>query len=604
MASENSSTVAAAEAPAAAPAAAAAPATVVPDSTAQPTDAGSESKPGTSEPRDADQRGDRDDSRGKRQGPPSSSRHKKRKADFEWKKSNKRSRNDEPEGGWPQRKPRENPFSAEEIAGEERKPKKKVAVLIGYSGTGYKGMQINDQEKTIEGDLFAAFVAAGAVSKANADDHKKSSLMRCARTDKGVHAAGNVISLKLIMDENMVENINSHLPDQIRIWGIQRTNNQFNCYKSCDSRWYEYLLPSYCLLPPHPQTYLGKKIWEQAEAKGATNEVKERLSDVQGFWEEVDEKEIKPILESLDAETRAAVLERMHASESLTNGLVDGSVPAAEGAAKTEEAKAKVTEPKTEPESNDAKPEEPTGPREPTPVDFALRDIKYAYIDAKRRYRVTPERLAILQSALNKYLGTHNFYNYTVRTEFKDAAAKRHIKSFEANPEPIVIGKTEWISLKVHGQSFMMHQIRKMVGLACLVTRCGSPLSIIDTTYESEKMAIPKAPSLGLLLERPVFESYNNKARTQLGLEMLEFDKHMDRILPFKHEFIYSRIYEVEEKENSFHEFFQQVDNFKSSYFLWLTAGGLEAARASGGKVEAVQMEGDDEDEDAEGGDG
>lgn len=60
---------------------------------------------------------------------------------------------------------------------------------------------INSAEKTIEGDICKAFVAAGTISKANADDPKKSSLVRCARTDKGVHAAGNVISLKLIVEE-------------------------------------------------------------------------------------------------------------------------------------------------------------------------------------------------------------------------------------------------------------------------------------------------------------------------------------------------------------------------------------------------------------------
>lgn len=33
-------------------------------------------------------------------------------------------------------------FSAEDIAEEQRRPKKKVAVMIGYSGTGYHGMQL------------------------------------------------------------------------------------------------------------------------------------------------------------------------------------------------------------------------------------------------------------------------------------------------------------------------------------------------------------------------------------------------------------------------------------------------------------------------------
>lgn len=33
-------------------------------------------------------------------------------------------------------------FDKEEIAAEDRRPKRKVAVLIGYSGTGYRGMQM------------------------------------------------------------------------------------------------------------------------------------------------------------------------------------------------------------------------------------------------------------------------------------------------------------------------------------------------------------------------------------------------------------------------------------------------------------------------------
>ncbi|CAG8464711.1 11324_t:CDS:2 [Ambispora leptoticha] len=80
---------------------------------------------------------------------------------------------------------------------EPRKPKRKVAALVGFCGTGYQGMQINPGAKTIEEELFKAFVAAGAISKDNSDDPKKVGLMRAARTDKGVHAAGNVISLKI-----------------------------------------------------------------------------------------------------------------------------------------------------------------------------------------------------------------------------------------------------------------------------------------------------------------------------------------------------------------------------------------------------------------------
>jgi len=159
--------------------------------------------------------------------------------------------------------------------------------MIGYSGSGYKGMQMMPDQKTIEGDLFNAFVAAGAISKANADDPKKSSFVRCARTDKGVHAAGNVISLKLIIeDPDIIKKINENLSPQIRVWGIERTTGSFSCYQACDSRWYEYLIPTYCFLPPHPKSYMGRKLPELAEEVGDLEGYKSRQEEVAGFWED------------------------------------------------------------------------------------------------------------------------------------------------------------------------------------------------------------------------------------------------------------------------------------------------------------------------------
>ena len=55
-------------------------------------------------------------------------------------------------------------------------------------------MELNSSQndvKTIEGDIFAALIKAGAVSADNADDHRKVDMQRSARTDAGVHAAGN-----------------------------------------------------------------------------------------------------------------------------------------------------------------------------------------------------------------------------------------------------------------------------------------------------------------------------------------------------------------------------------------------------------------------------
>lgn len=524
-------------------------------------------------------------------------------------------------------------------------------MLIGYAGSGYKGMQINSQEKTIEGDIFKAFVAAGAISKANADDPKKSSLVRCARTDKGVHAAGNVISLKLIVeDPDIVKKINDNLPPQIRVWGMERTNAAFSCYQTCDSRWYEYLIPTFAFVPPHPKSYMGKKLVEYAEKEGVMEEYKARQADVADFWDKVDEEYIKPILDEFDPEMREAVMAEVHATEELPEGSKKKAKAARnkEAAATTKEAdetikpeaedvsedvpevKAEDTkmedeptaqengvpettsqpqtdvretapeskgeeeapnptikveteipetasEPKgeaeviyptvgieveveattppikleTDPSSTTTTSAPPSNPKSIlTPHEAAIKRIKAAYILAKKAYRISPPRTTAIQSALTTYLGTHNFHNYTIQKLFSDPSSKRVIRSFAVSPAPVYINSTEWLSLKVHGQSFMMHQIRKMVAMVALVVRSGTDLRVMRDSFGAAPISIPKAPGLGLLLERPVFETYNKKAVGEFEREAIDFGKWRGEMEEFKQREIYDRIFREEERDH------------------------------------------------------
>lgn len=57
-------------------------------------------------------------------------------------------------------------------------------------------------------------------------------LGRAARTDAGVHAAGNVVSIKIITQipgvPDVVAKVNELLPPEIRLWGYVRVQNSFN----------------------------------------------------------------------------------------------------------------------------------------------------------------------------------------------------------------------------------------------------------------------------------------------------------------------------------------------------------------------------------------
>ncbi|KAI2568749.1 pseudouridine synthase 1, partial [Homo sapiens] len=102
----------------------------------------------------------------------------------------------------------------------EKPPKRKIVLLMAYSGKGYHGMQRNvgsSQFKTIEDDLVSALVRSGCIPENHGEDMRKMSFQRCARTDKGVSAAGQVVSLKVWLIDDILEKINSHLPSHIRI---------------------------------------------------------------------------------------------------------------------------------------------------------------------------------------------------------------------------------------------------------------------------------------------------------------------------------------------------------------------------------------------------
>ncbi|KAK6203310.1 pseudouridine synthase [Scheffersomyces amazonensis] len=406
------------------------------------------------------------------------------------------------------------------IPKSERKPKKKVAVMIGYCGTGYNGMQLQNDPKipTIERDIYEAMARAGAISPENAVDIKKSSFMRAARTDKGVHAAGNVISLKMIIeDPEIINKLNQELPDQIRVWGVQRVTKSFDCRKMCSSRVYEYLLPTYSLLPPKPKSTLSELLsTKRSTTPGILKEDEEGIQ----WWKDTREfilKEGELTPQQLDEEIPAL--------------LIDDSVKIYNEAGEvTEQGK-------------------------------FIRKVKGLENKARRNYKASPERLELFRNAMKQYEGTHNFHNFTVGKFFKDPSAKRYIISTKVS-DPFDIEGTQWVSIKIHGQSFMLHQIRKMIAMATLVVRTGCPTEIIPQCFTSTKINIPKAPALGLLLENPVYEAYN-QTLSKLEYDAIDFTKFDKEMEEFKMKYIYDKIYAEENKENVFYGFFAFIDTFK-----------------------------------------
>lgn len=406
----------------------------------------------------------------------------------------------------------------------ERKPKRKVACMLGYCGTGYNGMQTQPDPKlkTIEDVLFKAFADAGAISEENSDDLKKNSFQRAARTDKGVHAAGNVVSLKLIIeDPDIISKINAALPEQIRVWGIERVNRSFDCRKMCSSRVYEYLLPTHSLLPPRPHSSLLQLIEESKKGNPGVlrddpeqawwDATKQRILD-----EGITEEELRLVFEKNDSS-----LEDNIKLDYLTE---DGEV---------------------------------------TDYGKLVEKVRAIENTCRSEYRASEEKINLFREAMNQYVGSHNYHNFTLGKKFQDPSARRFMKSTSVS-DPFIIEGSEWISIKIHGQSFMLHQIRKMISMASLVVRTGCPVTRITDCFGPAKINIPKAPALGLLLECPVYEAYNSKLE-ELGYNGIEFSGYQKEMDAFKMKHIYDKIYAEEQNQKVFQGFFEFLDKFKNS---------------------------------------
>ncbi|EQC35583.1 hypothetical protein SDRG_06872 [Saprolegnia diclina VS20] len=145
---------------------------------------------------------------------------------------------------------------------EAKKRKVKVALVSGYLGTGYHGVQLQDTNgvPTVENEVRAALFKAGCILESNLADLSKIGWSRSSRTDKGVHASCIVFSAKLLVDSDSIdetngrlrglpEAINAHLPPSIRMFTATKVHQSFRAREDCTLREYEYFLPLSFLAP-------------------------------------------------------------------------------------------------------------------------------------------------------------------------------------------------------------------------------------------------------------------------------------------------------------------------------------------------------------------
>ncbi|CAI7785343.1 unnamed protein product, partial [Closterium sp. NIES-53] len=155
-------------------------------------------------------------------------------------------------------------------------------------------------------------------------------------------------------------------------------------------------------------------------------------------------------------------------------GKEDGVATAdysSEAATNRKEEESKPTE---NPEDKAAKAQDkPKATALPAPLPAVFTPPPYTFDSAA---------LARLNHLLSLFVGMHCFHNYTVKVSTKDAAAKQYIVSFAAEGVTHVEGM-ECVKCVVVGQSFMLHQIHKMVDMVLAIMRGHAPEQMLADAF-------------------------------------------------------------------------------------------------------------------------
>lgn len=260
-------------------------------------------------------------------------------------------------------------------------------------------------------------------------------LGRAARTDAGVCAAVNVLSLKLILaPPNLPEGmpledyINTFLPSSVRVWSILRVQGGFDPRHSCDQRHYEYTVPTHVFLGPKPGTVMADWIKSSRAAHDTTDTTTTTQEESTTATEDV-----KVEVSSTDEPKPVESIAIPTAEESTTPSSPEDIAMASSAAFWAAQA----------------------------PGSTFASDCQ-----ARKAWRISPELLNSARSFVKAFEGSHNYYNFTVGKDFRDRSCQRIMRELKIS-EPFIVNETEFVAVTFLGQSFMLHQIVRLFLILC-----------------------------------------------------------------------------------------------------------------------------------------
>lgn len=414
----------------------------------------------------------------------------------------------------------EDDADADPSAGDGKaRVKRKMAIVIGFIGTRYRGLMINPEveqsaaKKSVEELIRVALVKANIVSELNSQKlEQKVKWSRSSRTDAGVSALRLVISARLLvslesLDQDfspeLVDEINEGLPADIRCFSAKKVPNSFDAKHACSWREYEYILPTQLAQPLEGDSTLSAEV------------LAERLQGIMQRFEGCHSFHNFTRLKASDCLPRA---EREKGGDGKSKGRGKGKKGKGEGKGKHKRGKKRKAE-ALEEALDAALPTSEVGdgdgPGDSDQPLEALEGEATVENESPKEDADAPMPEAVAQSG-TKVSGAWVEVcskDETSGWRHRPAHVLKHTQStmHMMTVEPALGGKLLRIVLR--GQFFLYNQIRLMVGTAVAIVAGVLPEELLEAALVlTTEMHMPLAPATGLLLRTAGFSRLDERA--------------------------------------------------------------------------------------------
>lgn len=165
----------------------------------------------------------------------------------------------------------------------------------------------------------------------------------------------------------------------------------------------------------------------------------------------------------------------------------------------------------------------------------------------------TNEHLSYIRNNIcSLFCGRKNFHNFTKGVKGTSREAEREIIDFTFG-DPFDVDGIDFVLFVIKGNSFMLNQIRKMLGLVLAASHNQVNEEIIRRTMKyNEDWGIRKIPGDGLMLDMIGYESFKKKQKFQSPANDVEFITIRPFIEEWKVKVLFRHISKLEREKKIF----------------------------------------------------